>query len=100
MKHEAELTRHYLKGLTCPACDAPADGAAGEGRAPPEAGDFSVCVYCSAVLRFTAAGGLRVAEALEIRNDTTPALREQITRFVQAAAIGRIAGVLPSRPRR
>lgn len=96
----AELTKHYLKGLTCPACDGPADGAAAEGTEPPEEGDFSVCVYCSAVLRFTAAGGLRVAEAREIRDDASPALREQITRFVQSAAMARLAGVMPSRRRR
>lgn len=60
-----------LVGLKCPHCGKPADGATGVddrqvGRMP-KPGDFSVCLSCSSILRYTDKLGLRRIERKELR---------------------------------
>ena len=84
--------KHFVAGATCPACASRIDGASG-GQAAPEPGDFSVCIFCSAVLRFGEAGVMRVASADEIAQELSPRARDQVARIAHAALMARLSGV-------
>lgn len=61
----------------CPACKAPLAAARGtkDPKDRPSPGDFSVCLYCSAALRFTEDLGLRLLTQQEL--DEAPAQMRQ-----------------------
>lgn len=82
----------------CPACRAQLDAATG--GCAPLAGDFSICVYCSAALVFTDdAGALRVATPADIAG-APERLRVQLRRYAAAATVGRAMYLPPDRRRR
>jgi hypothetical protein len=69
----------YLKQSPCPRCRADLDGItpAGVGKLPtplPKAGDFSVCIYCGAILCFDITFRLREAtlDDLKILSEKQP----------------------------
>lgn len=50
---------HHEPGLHCPKCGVENDGAAGVGdnkRNVPKPGDYTICVYCETISRYTATG--------------------------------------------
>jgi hypothetical protein len=46
-------TTRYDKGFPCPDCGHYLDAATGEEGAKPKTGDFSICINCATVMRFT-----------------------------------------------
>ena len=56
-----------VKSAACPRCGKIVDGATNlMDKTAPKGGDFSVCIYCAAVLRFTGDLGLRKATGDEL----------------------------------
>lgn len=54
----------------CPACEAPLDaGFTSEEDRRPVEGDYTVCLYCTAVLRFNENHSLRLATSEEVEED-------------------------------
>jgi hypothetical protein len=72
----------------CPRCDAPLTGASDmEGSARPRPGDVSVCLYCAALLKYTAQRTLRALTAAEVRALAVdePDVLAQLRRYAAAA---------------
>lgn len=78
--HSHKLDDRYR----CTGCDKVLDGATntGQAAAPPKPGDFSVCAYCAAILRFEA-GALREATASDLDE-----LEPEQLRTIAAAQLG------------
>jgi len=77
-----ELTDHYVPGLRCAWCGAPADGALntdpGETE-PPEAGDAMVCAYCAQPNEVTVLGLVQLSDFTKL----LPEEREGIERAMR-----------------
>lgn len=94
------MRRDYrVVGARCPGCGTLNDGATkvlgSEGA--PDQGDFSVCVYCSAILCFTYGGGLRFATEDDMRK-AGPELALRVLDAAGFIATQRAAGKTPRRP--
>jgi hypothetical protein len=87
-------SKHPLPELACPACDGPIAIAFGGAQAP-RPGDFSICVHCSAVLKFGEDCALHAPSTRELRLELSDAELEQIRRFAVAATLARLAGAWP-----
>ena len=56
-----------VKAAPCPSCGKELDGCTSfTGQQTPSGGDFSVCLYCSTILRFTAGLGLSSASTSDL----------------------------------
>jgi len=71
----------------CPVCQTVIDGVSNIGpeAKTPEPDDFTVCIYCSTILRFTTELGLRTCTQEEF-DAQHPTLRTQLSTYKIAAA--------------
>jgi len=85
MRRPVIFSEHRVREQRCPSCATPLDGATSVGHGHrPNAGDVTVCIYCGAILIFTARGGLRPPtpdERAELAADPT------VQRAVKAVAV-------------
>ena len=74
MKKKVEITEgHFSREPRCPQCSAKLDGFTGLDGARPKEDDFTICAYCTTVLRFVDdEGNTRLAsdsEIAEVKNE-------------------------------
>jgi hypothetical protein len=95
------MRSYYLTGRTCPVCHAPLDGASEtHGNHAPKPGDFSVCMYCTAALRFTEQLLLEVVTMDVAREELGPKGFADLRRTIAVIRSAHHAGMLPDRSRK
>ena len=64
---EQDDQSYRLKSTVCPVCKKSVDAATSlHGKGIPQKGNFTVCIYCSSILRFTEKMGLVAATADDV----------------------------------
>src|SRR3954454_7351373 len=60
------ITQHEVPPSVCPRCNSKIEGATGVTGRGPSPGDWTVCLYCAAALRFDEQLAMRLATAEEV----------------------------------